>query len=198
MKALVCMKGEHYLIGPSASVILSDGSCRDDIELGDNVQVYGMLYSQTHGKIKIGNYVRISRGVQIRSGKSIEIKNNAIISANVIISDNNNHPVSVKFRKVRSIMPRDSEMNLWKWSEQKPITIEENVWIGENARICKGVIIGENSIVAANAVVTKDIPKNCIAAGNPARIVKERIDLIPDPTGCESFNKYLLEYGESL
>lgn len=47
------------------------------------------------------------------------------------------------------------------------------------ARIYKGVTIGDNSIIAANTVVTKDIPKNCIVAGNPGRIVKTDIDKLP-------------------
>ena len=54
-----------------------------------------------------------------------------------------------------------------------PVTIEENVWIGDSAIICKGVTIGENSIIGAGAVVSRDIPANTIAAGNPARVVKE-------------------------
>lgn len=51
--------------------------------------------------------------------------------------------------------------------------IEDNVWIGENAVILKGVQIGRGSIIACNAVVTKDVPPYTIAAGNPARIVKD-------------------------
>ena len=63
----------------------------------------------------------------------------------------------------------------WRWthSDSKPITIEDNVWIGENAVILKGVQIGRGSIIACNAVVTKDVPPYTIAAGNPARIVKD-------------------------
>ena len=48
----------------------------------------------------------------------------------------------------------------------KPINIKENVWIGDSAIICKGVTIGKNSIIGAGSVVTKDVPKNCIYAGN--------------------------------
>lgn len=52
--------------------------------------------------------------------------------------------------------------------------IGENCWIGANVRICKGVTIGDNSVVAACSVVTKDVPANCIVAGNPAKVVKNR------------------------
>ena len=64
----------------------------------------------------------------------------------------------------------------WKYSAHAPIVIGRNCWIGENSRICKGVHIGEGAIIAANAVVTKDVPAFSVAAGNPARIVKTNID----------------------
>jgi tetrahydrodipicolinate N-succinyltransferase len=56
-----------------------------------------------------------------------------------------------------------------------PIEIANNVWIGDGAIVCKGVSIGENSIVGAGAVVVNTIPPNCIAGGNPAQVVK-RLD----------------------
>ena len=55
------------------------------------------------------------------------------------------------------------------------MVIEDNVWVGSRALILKGVRVGKGSIVAAGAVVTKDVPQNCIVAGNPAKIVKENI-----------------------
>jgi hypothetical protein len=54
-----------------------------------------------------------------------------------------------------------------------PVHIGNNVWVGDHATVLKGVSIGDNSIVAACSVVTKDVPPNVIVAGNPARIVKE-------------------------
>ena len=57
----------------------------------------------------------------------------------------------------------------------KPVYIGDNVWIGYRAFIMKGVTIGEGSIIAANAVVTKDVPPHCIVAGNPARIIRRNI-----------------------
>jgi acetyltransferase-like isoleucine patch superfamily enzyme len=54
-----------------------------------------------------------------------------------------------------------------------PVIISDNVWIGMNAIILKGVTIGENSVVAAGAVVTKSVPANVVVAGNPAVVTKE-------------------------
>ena len=58
----------------------------------------------------------------------------------------------------------------------KPIILEDNVWIGDSAIICKGVTIGANSIIGAGAVVTKNVPANSVYAGNPARLVKKLDD----------------------
>ncbi|MBR4155847.1 MAG: hypothetical protein IKU01_03975 [Bacteroidales bacterium] len=72
--------------------------------------------------------------------------------------------------------PGGSYERKWIHSDNKPIVLGENVWVGENVRICKGVTIGDNAVIAACSVVTKDVPANSIAAGNPAKIVKTDID----------------------
>jgi acetyltransferase-like isoleucine patch superfamily enzyme len=58
----------------------------------------------------------------------------------------------------------------------KPVILEDNVWIGDSAIICKGVTIGKNSIIGAGSVVTKNVPTNSIFAGNPAKLVKSLED----------------------
>jgi serine acetyltransferase len=77
-----------------------------------------------------------------------------------------------------------------------PVHIGDNVWLGDHAMVLKGVTIGENSVVAAKAVVTKDVPANVIVAGNPARVVKEldpgqgfktRADYFADPDSLERY-----------
>lgn len=54
-----------------------------------------------------------------------------------------------------------------------PVTIGDNCWIGAGVTICPGVTIGKNSVIGAGSVVTKDIPENCVAAGNPCRVIRE-------------------------
>ena len=54
----------------------------------------------------------------------------------------------------------------------RPVILEENVWIGDGAKVCKGVTIGENSVIGAGSVVATDIPSNVVAAGNPARVLR--------------------------
>ena len=62
-----------------------------------------------------------------------------------------------------------------KWEYAKPIVIADNVWLGGGAIVCPGVTIGENTVVGAGAVVTRDLPPNVVAAGNPARVLR-RLD----------------------
>lgn len=69
--------------------------------------------------------------------------------------------------------PTDAEIRNEALEFGLPITVKDNVWIGGNVVILPGVTIGKNSIVAAGAVVTKDVPDNVIVGGNPARIIRE-------------------------
>ena len=64
------------------------------------------------------------------------------------------------------------ELWSWKYADSLPIVIEDNVWIGRDSRILKGVTVGKGSIVALGAIVTHDVPPYCVVAGNPAKVVK--------------------------
>ena len=68
-----------------------------------------------------------------------------------------------------------------KWESAAPITLEDNVWLGGSVVVCPGVTIGENSIIGAGAVVTRDIPANSIAVGNPARVIRALDPTLPRP-----------------
>lgn len=160
-----------------ASINLYDGSEKSDIEIGGgSCLIYGGLSSWAHGKIKLGNHTALGAGSMIRCVDSVTVGDYTAISYNVIISDNNNHPVNPHDRMIMGLTPPGDIKRSWIYSDHAPIVIGRNCWIGENARICKGVTIGDGSVVAANAVVTKSVPSNCVVAGNPARIVKTNID----------------------
>ena len=103
-------------------------------------------------KIIIGNHVGMS-GVSVVSNNSVTIGNHVLIGANCQIGD------------------RDGHSNRYP-SSPTPIIIEDYVWLGMNVTVLKGVTIGEHSIIGANSLVTKDIPANCIAAGNPCKVIK--------------------------
>jgi acetyltransferase-like isoleucine patch superfamily enzyme len=106
--------------------------------------------------IKIGNYCLICPGVRMASASEISVGDNCMIASGVYITDSDWHDI------YNRISPGTAT----------PVRIEPNVWVGDSAIICKGITIGENSIVGTGAVVTSSVPPNTIAAGNPARVVK--------------------------
>ena len=157
----VTLRGTGHKFSLESNVEFADGSTGADIILEDHVSMYANIASQRKGKIYMGVYSKIGAYTAI--------------AKNVTICDNNNHPISPEFRRRMRTEPSGSDMRLWKHSVSAPIHIGENVWIGTGARICKGVTIGDNAVIAAQSVVTKDVPANAIAAGNPAKIVKTDI-----------------------
>lgn len=150
--------------------------CRADksgtIKIGDNCRIFCKLYTQDDGMIIIGNNTCIYDRTYIGSVNNITIGSGVWISNHVHIFDNNNHPTSPEIRMKMSEGPFDGDAWRWKHSDNSPVIIEDNVWIGEYSAVMKGVHIGKGSIVAAHAVVTKDVPEYSIVAGNPARVVK--------------------------
>lgn len=88
----------------------------------------------------------------------IVIGNNVAISENVTIRDSDNH-----------------YLNSRNYKKSKPIIIKDNVWIGLNSTILKGVTIGEGSVVAAGSVVTRSVPDHCLVAGVPAKVIKKNV-----------------------
>jgi len=70
------------------------------------------------------------------------------------------------------VHPLDADARRDGWEAARPITIGDNVWLGGGVIVCPGVTIGENTVVGAGAVVTKDLPANVLAVGNPARVVR--------------------------
>lgn len=114
---------------------------------------------EENAKLELGEGY-LNRDSKIYCFNNIKIGNKVIISENVLIRDSDTHSI-IENEKIKE--------------KTKPIIIEDNVWIGASAVILKGVHIASNSVVAAGAVVTKDVPANSIVAGNPARVIKENI-----------------------
>ena len=104
-------------------------------------------------EVQIGNNCGFS-GTVIAAFKQIVLGDNVICGANTLITDSDWHP-----EDPRSGAPA-------------PVLIGNNVWLGVNAVVLKGVTIGENSIIGAGSVVTRDIAANTVAAGNPCRVIR--------------------------
>ena len=173
--------GEGQSCSPEAVIALVGGSSKEDVIIHDHVDLYGKLASYHHGKITMGSWSKIGPGTVINCVNKIEIGKDTAIADNSLIIDNNTHPLCPADRRYMRHTPHGSnERQPWH-SANAPIIIGENVWIGSNVRICKGVTIGDNAIIAANSVLTKSVPANAVAAGNPAKIVKENIDQLTSP-----------------
>lgn len=112
------------------------------------------------GAIDIGDYSVINPGARINSAHRIEIGDNALFAAGVTMTDSDWH---------------DPYDRVFTPGKHAPITLGRNVWVGESAIICKGVTIGDNAIVGAGTVVTRDVEAFTVVAGNPARVIN-RLD----------------------
>lgn len=114
--------------------------------------------------LEIGNKVSIGEYSHITCANKVVIGNGVLTGRFVLITDNS-HGNSTK--DVADIAPLAREIH-----SNGPVFIGDNVWIGDKATILPNVTIGKGSIIAANAVVTKDVPEYSVVAGVPARIIK--------------------------
>lgn len=167
------------------------------VKYGRNMQVYNKIYLQIrNGKISIGDNFTLTSGdcinplcrniracifithggtINIRNNvgmsspclwikESLTIGNNVNIGGNCIIMDNDVH-------KIDHLERRSNKGDV----NSSPVIIEDDAWLGANVIVLKGVTIGARSIIGAGSVVTKSIPADCIAAGNPCKIIKRII-----------------------
>lgn len=124
----------------------------------------------THGgTVNIGNNVGMSSPC-IRIQEHLSIGNHVNLGGNCTIYDSDAHPIDYLARRSPKQLYSNNPMTT---VQSAPISIEDDVWIGANCFILKGVTIGARSVIGAGSVVTKSIPADCIAAGNPARIIKK-------------------------
>ncbi|CDE60606.1 uncharacterized protein BN657_02244 [Fusobacterium sp. CAG:439] len=121
---------------------------------GDNVDIRTPITGVNLSKVKIGNNVVVMNGSLMMASGGITIEDNTMLAANVQLISNNH---DLDERTIITCLP---------------IHIKKNCWIGAGTTILRGVTIGENSVVGAGSVVTKDVPDNVIVAGNPAKIIK--------------------------
>jgi acetyltransferase-like isoleucine patch superfamily enzyme len=147
----------------------------DKILIGGYSHIRGELMIFGHGgRISIGEWCYVGVGTRIWSAASIEIGNRVQISHSVNIFDNLTHPLQATQRheQTRQIfisgqLPRKISL------DEKPVKIGDDAWIGACAMVLRGVSVGKGGIIAAGAVVTKDVPAYSIVAGNPAVVVRK-------------------------
>lgn len=141
------------------------------LEFGNNVNIgvinapfflnsYAYIEARTNtSKIIFGNNIHINNSFSVVAEKEIIIKSDVLIGFNCQIIDSNFHDLK-------------SDRRLFTDPNPQKVTIEKNVFIGNNVTILKGVTIGENSVIANSSVVSASIPSNVIAGGIPAKVIR--------------------------
>jgi acetyltransferase-like isoleucine patch superfamily enzyme len=149
--------GDNVSLGPGSFLIATTRYPSKTMQNLDNpvpVQLF-------HPKISIGNRVTATADLQIAAQSEIIIEDDVMFASNIHINDGahgyETADIAYKYQKI---------------SKVAPITIKKGCWIGQNVMIMPGVTIGEFTIIGANSIVKESIPAKCIAAGNPAKVVK--------------------------
>lgn len=151
--------GSRVRLGKACSLISSSRRCTAST-------LYAPVRLRTFAptaRIELGEGVELSgTAITVRS-TSVVIGDFTMVGPNCVITDSDFHPLwPAETRHLLPAMERDA-----------PVVLGRHVWLGMRVTVLKGVTIGDNSVIAAGSVVTRSIPPNCLAAGVPARVVKE-------------------------
>lgn len=147
----------NNIIGIGDNFYFSSGDAINPIS--SNLQ--GAIYLENGASLKIGNNVGMS-STRMWIHDSVTIGDNVKVGACVLITDTDAHPLDFLARRTSN-----------DGTKSAPIVIEDDVWVGAHSIILKGVTIGARSIIGAGSVVTKSIPADCVAAGNPCKVIKK-------------------------
>ncbi len=148
--------GARFMVARGSTVRFGKGCVLD----------YGLVV-ESRGLLEVGDRSVFGHHCTVASDESISIGQNCLIAEMVSIRDHDHAFSSTD----ASIIDQGRET--------APIRIGDNVWIGSKATITKGVFIGSNSVVGAHAVVTGDLPEDCVAVGIPARVIRYRGSDVP-------------------
>jgi len=125
---------------------------------GEGSEIRAPMYCDYGQYITIGNGTFLNFGAMLIDVAPITIGNDCQLGPNVQL--------------LTPLHPVDPVPRRAKWEAAKPISLKDNVWLGGGVIALPGVTIGENTVVGAGAVVTKDLPANVVAVGNPARVIR--------------------------
>jgi acetyltransferase-like isoleucine patch superfamily enzyme len=170
--------GNSFAMGPDSLLYLSSqisiNSKNDEaIRIGDRTLILGELLTFPQGRITIGDYCFVGKDSHLWSAATIQVGNRVLISHNVNIFDSLTHPLSAASRHKQFKAIMESGHPEWIKLGEKPVHVESDVLIGCGAIVLRGVTIGEGAIVAAGAVVTKDVAPWTVVGGNPAKTIRE-------------------------
>jgi acetyltransferase-like isoleucine patch superfamily enzyme len=168
-------KNRQISIHPTAMVNFRAVRYRagSSLQIGQGSSVEANLVSERdEASIVIGRNTSVGGGSILDCALRIEIGDDVLIAGGCYILDHNSHAVGWRHRSHDVLDWRQGKKD-WSHVAIKPVRIGNKSWIGLNVIILKGVEIGEGAVIAAGSVVTKNIPPWTIAAGNPARVIRE-------------------------
>ena len=156
----------HYRYGKMDYIPEAYGDCINPL----SSNLIGVICTgKSSTTITIGDYVGISSSrFIIETG--LQIGDYVKIGANCLIIDTDSHEIDYK---ARCGQPAANPDDITAIVQTSPITIEDHAWIGANCIVLKGVTIGARTVIGAGSVVTKSIPADCIAAGNPCKVIRQ-------------------------
>ncbi|CTQ45379.1 FkbM family methyltransferase [Roseibium aggregatum] len=135
-----------------------------NVNIGDQSTIDGEIFVGAYSSVKIGKSLSVTHNLKIRAveSTSVEIGDDCLLASNTSIRTNDGHPLYSTITHERI-------------NQSKDIKIGDHVWIGDEAKIYKGVNIGDASIIGACSIVTKDVERNTLVAGIPAKVIKKNI-----------------------
>ena len=163
--------GENTVIDSSACFRKYYSKLPVGLKIGSNVTLQGPgLAPEINGYIEIGDYCFIS-AASLAATEKIIIGNYVYIAGGVTIVDTDFHPIDPALRMRDTIaISTIGDKTRRPQFDSAPVIIEDDVWIGYNATILKGVTIGKGSVIHPGSVVSKNVPAGSVVSGNPAEV----------------------------
>ena len=169
-----CVVGWNSLITGDLAFKRFHSKAADALQIGAHSTLDGVHFSfGENGRVKIGDYCYFTNAVLLCE-LELRIGNYVVIGWNTTIADTDFHPISPSARVVDAIAcsPLGRGMRRPEVA-RRPVIIEDDVWIGPNSTILKGVRIGVGAFIEAGSVVTRDVPARARVIGNPAQVIGE-------------------------
>lgn len=156
-----------------AAALMHRFNTSDPSDSGEQHRILSELLGHLGEGAEIRPPVRCDYGYQIHIGARTFINFGAVLLDVATITIGEDVQIGPNVQFLTPTHPLKPEMRRAKLEAAKPITIDDNVWLGGGVIILPGVSIGENTVVGAGSVVTKDLPANVVAVGNPARVIRQ-------------------------
>lgn len=176
---IICLKKSNFQLAKSSKIILNGTLMFSDNDINGSTR-QSNLRMDKDSILEIKKFFSIYYGADIILFKGAKLNlGSGFFNSNIKIRCHERIEIGedVAISHDVTIMDSDAHEGLWEGYEKtKPIKIGNHVWIGTRVTILKGVTIGDNAIIAAGSVVTKDVPNNTIVAGVPAKVIKTDIN----------------------